>query len=501
VRSATGLKASPAIEIREGARLASAQAPPRAARAPRRAVVAGVVAAFAIRLIVSAVDFREPEGGLDAGYIETAAAMASGFGPLMPTSLAAKDDVIRFMKEREAAGGRVDREHPYPQDPHLWLPATGHPPGYSLLLFLLYHATNYTWMLRLIHIIQAAADALACLLVYVLVRNLFGSRPAVAALWIYALLPAPIVLTLRLQPDAFSCFFAAAILASATLAPAGRLRYGLLAGAAAGIASQFRAEFILWSAIVICAVMVAQISAFSKLRFAAAVLIGQFTVLMPWMYWTQRVTGHRLLTGSQGGSSIYEALGEEPQNPWGITLQDEWVAADALQRGFSSPWSPEADAYYRAKFWNSIRQHPASFLKLAALHRLPIALVPPFSSGKYNPGFNLWELRRKEGLTRWGAVLKYPGLVFKNMWFLALMGLLSLALMLGLLMAAVVYRSEWRKMAWLVVPWLLTISALSFAKEIEPRNVSPIVVPEAACMALLATRMRRRSEDLCPVRN
>ena len=385
----------------------------------------------------------------------------------------------------------MDPEHPHPSDARRWLPATVHPPGYSLLLLLLYRTTNYTWMIRSIHVIQTAADALAGLLLYFFVRNLFGSNPALVALWIYALLPSPIVLTLRLQPDAFSCFFAAAILALATYIQAGGARYALLTGAVVGLASQFRAEFILWSVIILCALAVSPTSGRAKLRLAAAVLVAQFVVLLPYAFWAKRVTGHPLLAPSDGGSTMYQALGEKPQNPWGITLQDQWIEADAVKRGFSSAWSPEAEAFYRSAFFAAIQAHPVSFLKLIVIHRLPVALVPPFSSGRYNPsGFNLWDIQKKEGLTRWGVMLKYPRLVFTNLWPLVLMAMLSFVLLVGMLTAVVLYRRDWDRIAWIVIPWLITVSALSFAKQIEPRNLSTIIVPEVAAVALLVSYRR-----------
>jgi len=405
----------------------------------------------------------------------------------MPAPFADHLDVVNYMKQREAAGGRIDSAHPYPPDPRNWLPATVHPPGYSLLLAVLYRAGNYVWTIRWIHIIQALVDALTCLLMFVFVRNLFGSRPALVGAWIYALLPSPIILTLRLEPDAFSCFFAAAILALATYIPRRGLPYALLTGAVVGIASQFRAEFVIWSIIVLCALAVSTLPTFSKMRFGAALLIAQLAVLTPYILWTHRATGHAMLTPSDGGGTFYQALGEQPQNPWGVTLQDEWIEADAIKRGFASAWTPEAETYYRSAFYAAIREHPVSFVKLVVVHRLPVALVPPYNSGKRNPGFNLWDIERQEHLSRWGVVLKYPWLVIKNLWPTLLMAVISLVLLIATLATAYVYSTDWRRMAWIVIPWLLVVSALSFAKQIEPRNLATIIVPETAAMALLVT--------------
>jgi hypothetical protein len=76
------------------------------------------------------------------------------------------------------------------------------------------------------------------------------------------------------------------------------------------------------------------------------------------------------------------------------------------------------------------------------------------------------------------------------------MALLSAVLLAGMLAAAITYRRDWRRMAWIVIPWLLTVSALSFAKQIEPRNLSPIIVPEVAGVAFLVTRLRGGRKSL-----
>src|SRR5262249_45950478 len=156
-------------------------------------------------------------------------------------------------------------------------------------------------------------------------------------------------------------------------------------------------------------------------------------------------TGRILLTGTVGGASMYETLGEDPRNPWGIRLLDAWVDADATSRGFPSAWTPEADTYYRAAFYSAIRRHPLAFVKLVAIHRLPLALVPPYTARTYTPTGQtaLTERRLAEGLSRWGVVWKYPGLVLKNMWDSVLMAIISLLLLIGMVAACVVYSDEW----------------------------------------------------------
>jgi hypothetical protein len=159
----------------------------------KRPLASAFVSALFIRVLLS-FWLPIPTWGLTRGYIEAAASIASGRGPLMATQDAGRVDVYKFLKSHEDAGTRVSSKDPFPPDPSGWIPATFHPPGYSLLLVLLYEIGNYSAMLWWVLRIQTILDALTCLLVYVFVRNVFGRDSGLIAVWIYAMLPAPILL-------------------------------------------------------------------------------------------------------------------------------------------------------------------------------------------------------------------------------------------------------------------------------------------------------------------
>ena len=104
--------------------------------------------ALTIRLVVVwAADYEFGRGGalsgLNAGYVNGAASLASGMGLLMHTRNSASASAVDVMKNLEISGTRLDKTHPYPIDDRGWIPATFHPAGYSVLLWGFYEIGNY----------------------------------------------------------------------------------------------------------------------------------------------------------------------------------------------------------------------------------------------------------------------------------------------------------------------------------------------------------------------
>ena len=458
----------------------------------KRPLASAIGSALFVRVLLSFwLCSTPPAINLTTGYIETAAAIVSGKGLIMPAGDNGTVDVVKFLKSREDIGRRVTSEDPFPHDSHGWVPATLHPPGYSGLLALLYEIGNITGMLWWVLRIQTILDALTCLLVYVFVKNLFGADAGIVAAWIYALLPAPILLCLQILPDSLSCFFTAAILAFASYIPARGVGAASATGIIIGIACLFRAEFVLWSAIVVLLLAFSPDAIANKLRWSGVLVFSHIAALVPWMLWTYRVTGHPLLT-SGSGACMYASLGEIPNNPWHITLDDGWVMADAARKGLRSAWTPEADAYYRRMVVSCVRMHPRSFIHLLLTQRLPLALAPA-----YYMGGDMWfaTYRLNEGLTRWQTLRKYPNTAIRHEWLKFTMASFS-ALLLGVMVYSYfMYRRELRLLAWLWMPWTVTIITLSLMKQIEGRNLASNLIIEVAAAALLVSNNRSRGSN------
>lgn len=427
---------------------------------------------------------------------------------LMMTPLAdtrAAVDVVATMKQRQAEGTRIDREHRHPADLKGWIPATMHPPGYSILLYGLYELGNFTGMSLAAYCLHVLFDSLTCVVIFLFARNVFSRRAGLVAAWGYAvMLPAAILLA-ELGPDAFGRFLYAGILWLTSEVWRGK-KWALPAtGAAIGLACYFRVELLLLAAPIFLILWIAGGGFWKAVLQAAAILAVQALVWAPWLVWTQRETGQAMLATSNGGGGMYQSLGEAPRNPWGILITDEWVGEDAVKRGFRGAWSPEANAFYRKQFLQCVKERPGLYAEIVLCHRLPLALVPPYgptrsSAEREKLSFTTWNL--KEGLTRWQAVRKYPGTILAVYWPILLMTGFSVVLTLSFLGAGLYHWREFRKFVWLAAPWAYVVGTICLVKMIDPKNVSATMVFDVIAFAWLVVSLaearRRRKQDPKP---
>ena len=456
----------------------------------RRPVASAIGSALIIRLLLLFWLCPTPHViNLTRGYIETAATIVSHKGLIMPADNNGTLDVVSFLKSREDIGRRVTSADPFPPDSHGWVPATLHPPGYSLLMALLYEIGNFTGMLWWLVRIQTILDAFTCLLVYVFVRNIFGADAGVVAAWIYALLPAPILLSFQILPDGLSCFFAGAILAAASYIPTRGSHAAVITAVIIGIGWLFRAELLLWAPIVILLLAITPGTTANKIRWSGALALTQVAVLIPWVLWTYSSTGHPLLTSTASGGAMYLSLGEIPDNPWHISPDDDWVSSDATRRGLRSAWTREADTYYKRMFLSCIRQHPASFVHLLLTQRFPLALAPA-----YYMGGDMWFTthRLDEGLTRWQTLRKYPTATIRHEWLKFAMVFLSSLFLGTMLYIGYLYRHALRQLAWLWIPWIVTVASISTIHQIDGRLLASNLIVQVAAAAVLVSRYRTR---------
>jgi hypothetical protein len=108
-------------------------------------------------------------------------------------------------------------------------------------------------------------------------------------------------------------------------------------------------------------------------------------------------------------------------------------------------------------------------------------------------------MRKKEGLTRWGVVYKYPLTVLRYMWCEVLMMALSAVFFVNFVGLILVRWRYYRQLAWLVLPWAYTISSICLVKQVEPRNVVAIFVVQTVALAMtivLLSDRRRKAMSL-----
>jgi 4-amino-4-deoxy-L-arabinose transferase-like glycosyltransferase len=447
-----------------------------------------VLLALAVRIAGFMVLPSSKLNSMSNGYIRTAATLASGHRMLMSTkdSFGIENDVIYVMKQRQLAGGRVDTQHPYPTRTTGWMPATFHPAGYSWLLYLFYKIGNYNGMLLLMRFLQAGLDAMVCLLIFLFARNVFDRRIGLWAAWVYAILPPAIVQSTSFMPDSLNCFFMALVLWLSSYAHVRRNWVLLLAGSAVGLACNFRSEYLLLPGAVLLILWVDQRRFWVPIAWTAGMVATMLLMLVPWMLWTHSATGKALITSTGAGVTMYEALGENPNNPWNVVLNDAWVDEDARKRGFTTAWSIQADSFYRGLFRKCVAEHPGYYAKTVLFYRLPFALSPPYEvrDPEAKKEFSFGKINQKEGLTRWGVVYKYPLIVLRYMWREVLMMILSALLLLNFVGLVLVRWRDYRQLAWLVLPWAYTVSLICLTAPVYPRYVVAILIVQTVALAM-----------------
>jgi hypothetical protein len=257
-----------------------------------------------------------------------------------------------------------------------------------------------------------------------------------------------------------------------------------------GLSCYFRVELILLPAVIFLILWIAS-GRFLKTCGQIAVLgIAMLIAWTPWLVWTRVATGEVLLTSSNGGGTMYEGLGEDPKNPWGVGWTDGWLMQDSIQRGFQNAFAPDGDKFYKRQFLACVREHPSVYAAIVLKQRLPLALVPPYGpvwrTDEDYAAFSFAKCNMEEGLTRWQAIRKYPGKILEHYWPILLMIPLSFLLTLGMAATIIHRRREWRKLAWVLIPWLYVVWSICLVKSIEPKNVSSVLVFDIAAIAWTA---------------
>jgi hypothetical protein len=93
-----------------------------------------------------------------------------------------------------------------------------------------------------------------------------------------------------------------------------------------------------------------------------SILIGGL-LIVPWAMRAYSVTGELRLSASNGGAVMYISLGQLPNNSWGIIPLDETAYQIADSLNFDSPYSNEADNYFKSLSLQSIQTNPLEYAK------------------------------------------------------------------------------------------------------------------------------------------
>jgi hypothetical protein len=95
-----------------------------------------------------------------------------------------------------------------------------------------------------------------------------------------------------------------------------------------------------------------------------------YLALLPWGMYAKHVTGHFLLSSTNGGHVLFIGLGQLPDNRWGITYSDgdprmydvvRWeVGQEAAETNYGSTLY-ESDAALKREFWRLVAEDPSEY--------------------------------------------------------------------------------------------------------------------------------------------
>jgi hypothetical protein len=150
-----------------------------------------------------------------------------------------------------------------------------------------------------------------------------------------------------------------------------RLWFAAISGVLFGAMLNFRSDYI-GLPLLIAAVLLLMPAAPWRERVArVAVWVISIGLMMSgWMAYSERATGHVLLTSTNSGHVLFIGLGDLPGNPWHITPVDEdprmHAELDAHFGSHVSSLTYESDAFLRQRFIALVLEDPMDYAKKVA---------------------------------------------------------------------------------------------------------------------------------------
>ena len=159
------------------------------------------------------------------------------------------------------------------------------------------------------------------------------------------------------------------------------LRDAIVAGVLFGIGQNFRSELVLLPGF-----SLVLLSIFKRTpRWRSARILGATTLVallfqVPWAVHFYKETGRPKLTESTSWAVLYGALGQLPDNPWGIEAQDAFLQEVMRQEGHSfDGLSDQAGEVFKARFVAAVKAHPTVVPRVWAYRIMAMARAPFFA--------------------------------------------------------------------------------------------------------------------------
>ena len=163
------------------------------------------------------------------------------------------------------------------------------------------------------------------------------------------------------------------------------IRCAFLAGALAGLAQNFRTEFVLLPLFLgICVVGLRSVGImkFSSFRPVLVFLVTALTIQLPWAAFYYAQTGRFSFTESNFGHVLFVSLGSDPRNPWGIKGEDQAAAEAVRYAGHPySSLSEEGNQFLLRLVFQKAKEHPYGLAQRTS-QQLRNTLLAPFNWGE-----------------------------------------------------------------------------------------------------------------------
>ena len=287
-----------------------------------------------------------------------------------------------------------------------------HPPGFPILVAM-FNMISEGISVASIQLLGALLDSFTAVMVAWIAARFIAHRAGIAAGLCYALWPSAIWGSSGSRtPEGLMAFFiVGALICIIQSEESHSWRvwcWATGAGIAVGIASYLRPDYLLLPLAFAPGLWVWR----RKLGHAIAVsLFAQvfaLIILFPWAARNHDICGRWIFTSTSVGATLIGGLSEF-NNIWGFGPFDEDRYRDAAAKGISSPWSPEADVYFRGVFRKAVSEHPGDYL-LTIIRRVPLAIAAPQSFGFDNPWKTqtFTELRKNEGKDKLQVLWERP---------------------------------------------------------------------------------------------
>ncbi len=130
-----------------------------------------------------------------------------------------------------------------------------------------------------------------------------------------------------------------------------------------------------------------------SLRGIVAMGLVTALFLVPLVVGTWVQTGVLRINTTNSGGTMWQDLGELPDNPWGRHLGDDYVAEEAAREGFPSTWGAEANEYFTREFLEDIQEHPLYYLNEVVTVKIPRVFDTKFQRWNYvQYAVGIWEV-------------------------------------------------------------------------------------------------------------